>query len=82
MYLADAELCAGLSGFFGFTFSGLYKEVQRKYGKTVDGYLRAMRMAQGFDDCKNETQEECAEIIKRWEELMATRDQKKGKKHH
>jgi hypothetical protein len=70
---------AGLSGFFGLTFSGIYKDVQKKHGKTVDGYLRAMRMAQGFEDCKN-AKEECAEIIKRWKALQATRKQREGEK--
>lgn len=46
----------------------------------MDGYLRAMRMAQGFEDCKSATAEECAEIMKRWEELHPTKEQRNGKK--
>jgi len=69
----------GVSGLFGFTFSGLYKEVQKKYGTTVDSYLRTTRMAQGYADLAIATESECAEIIDRWQKLEVVRERRKNK---
>ena len=70
----------GTSGFFGFTFSGIYKEVQKKYGKTTDGYLRATRMAQGYLECARASQEECEGLLWRWEEVWLKEGKGKNKK--
>jgi hypothetical protein len=53
-----------VNGFFGFTFSGIYKEVQKKYGKTVDEYIWAARITQGF------------EIVGLWQELQVSGGQR------
>ena len=51
--------------------------MQKKYGTSVDGYLRATRMAQGYEELARATQAECEVIVKRWDEVNIKLDKKK-----
>jgi hypothetical protein len=42
----------------------------------MDEYLRAARMMQVFEDCKNASEDECAEIVRMWQELQASGGQR------
>ena len=53
-------------GVVGLTFKGIYEEIQKKNGRTVDGYIRAMLIMQGYNEAKDLTAEERVSILGRW----------------
>jgi hypothetical protein len=53
-------------GVFGLTFKGICEEIQKKYGRTVDGHIRAMLIMQGYNEAKDLTAEERVSILERW----------------
>ena len=53
-------------GLPGYTFKGIYKELQKHLGSSVQNYIIAARTAQGYEDWKNSTQEERIDIVTRW----------------
>jgi hypothetical protein len=68
----------GTAGVVGLSFKGIYEEIQKKHGKTVDSHVRAMLMMQGYDDVKNLTDEEKAAILEQWKTIDV--NSHKGKK--
>ncbi|OCL12779.1 glycosyltransferase family 1 protein [Glonium stellatum] len=57
---------AGVWAVPGYTFKGIYQELQKEKGATVQNYIIAARMAQGYDDLQFCTPSERADIISRW----------------
>ncbi|KAK3111002.1 hypothetical protein LTR53_014143, partial [Teratosphaeriaceae sp. CCFEE 6253] len=66
---------AAIFGIPGYTMKGVYKEMQKRFGSSVQNYIIAARTAQGYDERQASTAEERAEIVGRWQELQ--RDLKK-----
>ena len=57
---------AGVWAVPGYTFKGIYHELQKEKGASVQNYIIAARMAQGYDDLQYCTPSERADIISRW----------------
>ena len=53
-------------GLPGYTFKGIYKELQKHLGSSVQNYIIAARTAQGYEDWRNSSQEERVDIVTRW----------------
>lgn len=60
---------AAIFGIPGYTSQGIYKELQKQFGPSVDNYIIASRTAQGYEDVRNASEEERAAIVKRWKEI-------------
>ena len=54
----------------GYTFQGIYKEIKKSSGASLQNYIIAARTAQGFEDWGNSNIEERQDIIKRWEAIQ------------
>jgi hypothetical protein len=50
----------------GYAMKGLYQEMVKSKGKSVQNYIIAARIAQGYDEASEVTQEEHDEIVKTW----------------
>ncbi|KAI9842751.1 MAG: hypothetical protein M1837_006934 [Sclerophora amabilis] len=50
----------------GYTFKGIYKELQKHFGSSVQNYIIATRTAQGYEQWKISTPEERVDIVARW----------------
>ena len=57
---------AGVWGIPGYTAKGVYREVAKHFGKSVQNYIIAARTAQGYEEWKNSTPEHRAEIVAAW----------------
>ncbi|KAL9595221.1 MAG: hypothetical protein Q9179_005060 [Wetmoreana sp. 5 TL-2023] len=47
--------------------SGIYKELQKHFGSSVQNYIVAARTAQGFDELAASTQQQRLDVLKRWQ---------------
>ncbi|KAI9853084.1 MAG: hypothetical protein M1838_001585 [Thelocarpon superellum] len=59
----------------GYTFMGIYKELQKAWGSSVQNYIVAARTAQGFEDWKDASPEEREDVEQRWHALQAELEQ-------
>lgn len=50
----------------GYTFKGIYKEIQKHMGSSVQNYIIASRTAQGFEEWKSSSEEERLDVVRRW----------------
>ncbi|KAL8737175.1 MAG: hypothetical protein Q9181_001964 [Wetmoreana brouardii] len=50
-----------------YTMSGIYKELQKHFGSSVQNYIVAARTAQGFDELAASTQQQRLDVVKRWQ---------------
>ncbi|KAK5114000.1 hypothetical protein LTR62_003123 [Meristemomyces frigidus] len=66
---------AAVFGIPGYTMKGLYKEMQMRFGSSVQNYIIAARTAQGYDEWQGATEGERADVVRRWKGLQ--RDLKK-----
>ena len=57
-------------GLPGYTFKGIYKEIQNHLGSSTQNYIVAARTAQGYDDWHNSTKEERLEVVKAWQGIQ------------
>ena len=60
-------MAAAIWGLPGYTFQGIYKELQKSSGSNVQNYIIAARTAQGYEDWQDSTREECVDVVKRWQ---------------
>jgi hypothetical protein len=60
------KVMAGVWAVPGYTFKGIYQELQKEKGATVQNYIIAARMAQGYDEANLITAGERANILARW----------------
>lgn len=57
-------------GLPGYTFKGIYKEIQKHLGSSVQNYIVAARTAQGYDDWHKSNREERLDVVKRWHAIQ------------
>lgn len=50
----------------GYTMSGIYQEIQKRFGESVENYIMASRCAQGLNDLSTCTTEEKENILTNW----------------
>ncbi|KAK4626648.1 Sterol 3-beta-glucosyltransferase UGT80A2 [Fulvia fulva] len=62
----------------GYTMKGIYKEVQKQFGSSVQNYIMAARTAQGFDEYHRASIEEKQDIIMRWKVLQKNLKKKRN----
>jgi hypothetical protein len=53
----------------GYAMKGLYQEMVKSKGKSVQNYIIAARIAQGYDEASSVTQQERDDIIKKWSHM-------------
>lgn len=68
---------AGIYGLPGYAMQGIYKEVQKHFGKSVENYIIAARTAQGWEAWLALDKDEQMEIVHRYLKLV---DEVKRKK--
>lgn len=49
---------------------GIYKELQKLYGSSVQNYIAAARTVQGYEDWKISDRYERQEVVRRWHEIQ------------
>ena len=54
-------------GIPGYTSKGIYKELQKRFGSSVQNYIIAARTAQGYVEMQRSTIEDRAEIVSKWQ---------------
>ena len=64
-YWTDAYYLA-IWGLPGYTFKGIYKELQKHLGSSVQNYIIAARTTQGYEEWRLSTHEERLEVVRRW----------------
>ncbi|MCJ1314633.1 hypothetical protein MMC25_008315 [Agyrium rufum] len=64
-------------GLPGYTFKGIYKELQKHLGTSVQNYIIAARTVQGFEDWQHSNEIERADVIQRWQLLQTDRSNQK-----
>ena len=57
---------AGIWGIPGYAAKGLYAELQKHFGSSVQNYIIAARTAQGYEEWKESTPEQRAIIVNGW----------------
>lgn len=61
---------AAIWGLPGYTFKGIYKELQKHFGSSVQNYIIAGRTAQGFEDLKHSTHAERMDVVLKWRTIQ------------
>ena len=65
----------------GYTFKGIYKELQKRLGSSVQNYIVAARTAQGYEEWNASSEPERLDIVSRWHaaqvELLKQQKQRK-----
>ncbi|KAF7197803.1 Sterol 3-beta-glucosyltransferase UGT80B1 [Pseudocercospora fuligena] len=69
---------AAFFGIPGYTMKGVYKELQKHFGSSVQNYIIASRTAQGFDEYQKASPEECRDVIMRWQVLQSNLKKKRN----
>lgn len=57
---------AGIWGLPGYTAQGVYAEIRKWFGSSVQNYIIAARTAQGYDEWKESSPEQRSVIVKAW----------------
>ena len=66
-----------------YTFKGIYKEIQKYHGSSVQNYIVAARTAQGYDDWMKSTEEQRLDAVRRWQDIqLELLKEKQQVKHH
>ena len=60
---------AAIWGIPGYTSKGMYKELHKRFGPSVDGYIIAARTAQGYEEVTNSSEAERQQVIEDWKEM-------------
>lgn len=58
--------CVAIWGIPGYTFKGIYKELQKHLGSSVQNYIIAARTTQGYEEWSLSTHKERVEVVSRW----------------
>ena len=69
-------------GLPGYTFKGIYKEIQKHLGSSVQNYLVAARTAQGYDEWHKSNREERLDVVKRWHSIQIEITREKQQARH
>ena len=65
----------------GYTFKGIYKELQKHLGSSVQNYIIAARTAQGYDDWKISTQSQRLDVVSRWHVAQVDLGERRRSQH-
>lgn len=69
---------AAIFGIPGYTMKGVYKELLKQMGASVQNYIIAARTAQGYDEWTRASSEERADVMQRWQLLQRTLKKKRN----
>ena len=69
-------------GLPGYTFKGIYKELQKHLGSSVQNYIVAARTAQGYDEWHSSSQEERLDVVSRWQSIQVEIEREKQLARH
>lgn len=61
---------AAVMGLPAYTFKGIYKELQKYHGSSVQNYIVAARTAQGYDEWTRSKEEERLDAVRRWHDIQ------------
>ncbi|KAL6713865.1 hypothetical protein ACLMJK_008359 [Lecanora helva] len=73
---------AAIWGLPGYTFKGIYKELQNHLGSSVQNYIIAARTAQGYEDWHNSNQEERLDVVSRWQAIQVEVEKERHQARH
>ncbi|OJD14916.1 hypothetical protein AJ78_04775 [Emergomyces pasteurianus Ep9510] len=60
---------AGIFALTGYTMSGVYKEIQKRLGTSIEHYIIASRSIEGYEEWKNAPKSERTSILREWYSL-------------
>ena len=69
-------------GLPGYTFKGIYKEIQKHFGASVQNYIVAARTTQGYEDWNKSTHKERLDVVSRWQAAQVELSKRKQLHHH
>ena len=69
-------------GLPGYTFKGIYKELQKHLGSSVQNYIVAARTAQGYDEWHTSSREEQIDVVSRWQSIQVDIEKEKQLARH
>lgn len=69
---------AAFFGIPGHTMKGVYKEMQKLFGSSVQNYIIAARTAQGFEEYQKSSPEERRDVVMRWQVLQKNLKKKRN----
>ena len=61
----------------GYTFKGIYKEIQKHFGASTQNYIVAARTSQGYEEYMNSTSAEKEDVVARWKTVKAELEKQK-----
>ena len=66
-----------------YTFKGIYKELRKHLGASVQNYIVAARTAQGYDEWSKSTEDERLHAVRKWHDVQIELAKEKHQvKHH
>ncbi|KAL8731921.1 MAG: hypothetical protein Q9166_003053 [cf. Caloplaca sp. 2 TL-2023] len=65
-----------------YTFSGIYKELQKQFGSSVQNYIVAARLAQGYEQLAASTEQQRLDVVKRWQATQVALHKEKEQVKH
>lgn len=73
---------AAFWGLPAYTFKGIYKELQKHHGASVQNYIIAARTAQGFDEWNKSSQAERIDAVRQWQAIQLELGKEKQQVKH
>lgn len=70
---------AGIYGIPAYTMKGVYQEIQKRFGASVQNYIIASRTAQGYSEYQSTTREQRKEVATKYLEIQYESQKKKAK---
>lgn len=69
-------------GLPGYTFMGIYKELQKQLGSSSHNYIIAARTAQGYEEWRSSSLEERLDVVSQWHSIQTELDKEKQQARH
>jgi len=82
---SNREYLLTVAAFWGlpaYTFKGIYKELQKHHGASVQNYIIAARTAQGFDEWNKSSQAERIDAVRQWQAIQLELGKEKQQVKH
>jgi len=73
---------AAIWGLPAYTFKGIYKELQKHHGASVQNYIIAARTSQGFDEWNKSSQAERIDAVRQWQAIQLELGKEKQQVKH
>lgn len=73
---------AAIWGLPAYTFKGIYKELQKHHGASVQNYIIAARTAQGFDEWNKSSQAQRIDAVRQWQAIQLELGKEKQQVKH